>query len=188
MTTREPRDRIILGHISGAHGIRGEVVVKSYTDDPADIAAYGPLSDEADARTFKFLKVRIAKKGVIAVLEGVKDRNAAEALRGTQLFVERSRLPEPDEEEYYHADLVGLAVVSQKGEKIGEVVAIQNFGAGDLLEYRLEGKRRTEFLPFNEAFVPEIDLDAGHVRVELPEMIDGEDRDNEGRSGDEGDK
>jgi 16S rRNA processing protein RimM len=165
-------NRVLLGHISGAHGIRGEVVIKSYTDDPADIAAYGPLSDEAGMRTIRILKARAASKGVIAQLEGVSDRNAAEALKGTRLFVERKRLPAPQEDEYYHADIIGLPVVTTEGEKIGEIVAIQNFGAGDLLEYRQEGKGRTEFLPFTEAYIREIDFDTGHVIVVLPTYDD----------------
>ena len=170
-------NRILLGHISNAHGIRGEVVVKSYTGDPADIASYGPLSDEGGGRSFTFQKIRLTPKGVIATLDGVTDRNAAEALKGTKLFVSRDRLPEPDEDEFYHADLIGLPVITVEGEKIGEVVAVQNFGAGDLLEYRLEGKRGSEFLPFNKVFVPEIDLAARRVVVSLPAMTDGEDRD-----------
>ena len=161
--------RILLGHISTAHGIRGEVVVKSLTEDPADIAAYGPLSDEDGGRTFEIEVVRVTKKGVIARLKGVTDRNAAEALRGTKLFVDREKLPKPDVDEIYHADIIGLTACRGDGSEVGEIVAVQNFGAGDLLEIRLAGKRRTEFVPFNETFVPELDIAAGRVVVVMPD-------------------
>jgi len=159
---------ILLGHISTAQGIRGEVVIKSYTDAPEDIAAYGPLQDEAGTREFDITVVRVAKKGVIARIAGITNRNVAEALRGTKLFIPRDRLPEPDEDEVYHADLVGLEAVTADGQVVGEVVAVQNFGAGDLLEIRLEGQRRTEFVPLDEHFVPDIDIDAGRVTVVMP--------------------
>ena len=168
-------DRVLLGHIAGAHGIRGEVLIKSYTEDPAAIASYGPLHDETCDRSFVVTKTRVAAKGVIARIEGIADRTAAEALKGTSLFVDRDRLPEPDDDEFYHADLIGMAVVTTAGEHIGDVVALQNFGAGDLLEYRLLDSRRTEFLPFTIAFVPEIDGDARRVIVRLPDITDGED-------------
>jgi len=167
--------RVLLGYIAGAHGIRGEVLVKSFTGDPADIAAYGSLSDEAGTRTLTFTKVRVATKGVIAAVDGVTDRNGAEALKGTQLYVERAMLPEPEDDEFYYEDLVGLDVVTTDGVSIGAVTAIQNYGAGDLLEYRIAGQKRTELLPFNETFVLEVDLDAGRVMVVLPETSEDED-------------
>jgi 16S rRNA processing protein RimM len=166
MTDRETL--ILLGHISSAQGIRGEVVVKSYTDDPADIAAYGPLTDKGGAKSYELTVVRVAKKGVIARVKGVGDRNGAEALRGTELYIARDKLPEPDDDEVYHADLIGLEAVTSEGEVVGEIVALQNFGAGDLLEVRLAGQTRTEFIPFDEHFVPDIDLDSGRVTVVMP--------------------
>lgn len=168
-------NRVLLGYIAGAHGIRGEVLVKSFTDDPADIAAYGPLSNEAGTRTVTLTKVRVATKGVIAMVEGVADRDAAEALKGTQLYVERAMLPEPEDDEFYYEDLIGLDVVTTDGTTIGTVVAIQNYGAGDLIEYRLVGQKRTELLPFIEKFVPEVDLEAGRVTVVLPESREDDD-------------
>ena len=159
---------IFLGHISTAQGIRGEVVIKSHTEDPADIAAYGPLTDETGTKTFDITVVRVAKKGVIARIKGVADRNAAEALRGTELYVPRDRLPEPEPDEHYHADLTGLAAYTADGDLVGEVVGVQNFGAGDLLEVRLDGQSRTEFVPFDDHFVPDIDLEAGRVTVLMP--------------------
>ena len=164
----DPTTLILLGHISTAQGIRGEVVIKSHTGDPADIGAYGPLFDKSGTKTYDIKVVRVAKKGVIARVKGVADRTAAEALRGTELYIPRERLPEPDDDELYHADLVGLAAVTAAGDTVGEVVAVQNFGAGDLLEIRLAGQARTEYVPFDAHFVPDIDLDAGRVTVVMP--------------------
>jgi len=164
----DPDEMVLLGHISTAHGIRGEVVIKSHTSDPADIAAYGPLTDKAGQSKVEITNIRVVKKGVIARLAGVADRNAAEALRGFELYVARSKLPEPDEDGHYHADLLGLEAVTADGNVVGEVVAVQNFGAGDLLEIRLAGQSRTEFIPFDEHFVPEIDIAAGRVIVVMP--------------------
>ncbi len=161
----DPDTLVLLGRISTAQGIRGEVVIKSYTAEPEDIAAYGPLYDKAGARSFDISVVRVAKKGVIARVGGVSDRNGAEALRGTDLYVKREKLPEPDEDELYHADLIGLDAVTPTGEIVGEVIAIQNFGAGDLVEIRLAGQKRTEFVPFDDHFVPEIDLEARRMTV-----------------------
>jgi 16S rRNA processing protein RimM len=159
---------ILLGHISAAQGIRGEVVVKSHTEDPADIAAYGPLTDKTGVKSYELTVVRVAKKGVIARVKGVSDRNAAEALRSTELYIERDRLPEPDEDEHYHMDLIGLEAVTAEGTVVGEVVSVQNFGAGDLIEIQLAGGSRTEFIPFDEHFVPDINLETRRVVVVMP--------------------
>ena len=160
--------RILLGRIAGAHGIRGEVIIHAFTEPPENIAAYGPLSDEAGARTFRIETARATAKGVVARLAGVSDRTAAEALKGVDLYVDRDRLPPAVEGEYYHADLIGMAAVDPAGQRIGEVVAVQNFGAGDLLEIRLAGARQTELIPFTDAHVPEVDVAARRVVVVLP--------------------
>ncbi|MFT5509057.1 MAG: 16S rRNA processing protein RimM [Hyphomicrobiaceae bacterium] len=165
--TDEP-NLILLGHISSAQGIRGEVVIKSHTDDPAGIGSYGLLTDKTGKKAYDITVVRVAKKGVIARVKGVGDRTTAETLRGTELYIPRERLPEPEDDELYHADLIGLEAVSPEGDIIGEVVSIQNFGASDLLEVRLSGKARTEFIPMDDHFVPAIDLDAGRVTVVMP--------------------
>jgi 16S rRNA processing protein RimM len=157
--------RVLLGHISHAHGIRGEVVLKSYTADPEAIAGYGPLEDDTGGRVFKILSIRESGKGLIARIEGVADRNQAEALRGTDLYIDRAKLPAPDEGEFYYADLIGLSVVDASGKIVGRVVAVQDFGAGDLLEVRLAGQQRTEFVPFNDACVPEVDFEKGRVVI-----------------------
>ena len=159
---------ILLGHISTAQGIRGEVVVKSHTEDPADIAAYGPLTDITGTMFYELTVVRVVKKGLIARVKGVSGRSAAEALRGAELYIARDRLPEPDDDEHYHADLVGLEAVTAQGTIVGEVVSIQNFGAGDLIEIQLAGRSRTEFIPFDDHFVPDVDLETRRIVVVMP--------------------
>jgi 16S rRNA processing protein RimM len=160
--------RILLGHIAGAHGIRGEVLIKTYTEAPENVGAYGPLSDESGVRTFNLKSARATARGVVARLQGVDDRNAAEALKGIALYIERDRLPAAADGEFYHADLIGLAAVDGDGNPLGEIVAVQNYGAGDLLEIRLEGSSKTELVPFTDATVPEVDIAARRVVVILP--------------------
>lgn len=165
------KPRVLLGSISTAHGIRGEVVLRTYTGDPEAIGSYGPLSDKDGKRTFKFKSVRATPKGVIVRIEGVNDRNAAEALRGVDLYVDRAKLPEPDEKEYYHADLAGLAVRDASGADIGWIVTVANFGAGDLLEVRFKDVKQTEYVPFTDACVPEVNVEAGYAVIVLPELV-----------------
>jgi 16S rRNA processing protein RimM len=162
--------RILLGSIAGAHGIRGEVLIRTFTAVPENIGAYGALSDAGGARQFKIEVVRVTAKGVIARIAGIADRDAAEALKGIELYVDRSRLPAADESEgeFYWADLVGLTAVDTAGTVIGSIVAVQNFGAGDLLEIRLAGSSKTELIPFRDAFVPEVELAAKRAVVRLP--------------------
>jgi 16S rRNA processing protein RimM len=161
-------DRILLGRIAGARGIRGEVLIKTFTAAPENVGAYGPLSDESGTRTFKLKSARATPKGVVARLHGVDDRNGAEALKGIALYIERERLPAAAEGEFYHADLIGLAAVDGDGKPIGEIVAVQNYGAGDLLEIRLTGSSKTELVPFTDAAVPEVDIAARRVVVVMP--------------------
>jgi 16S rRNA processing protein RimM len=158
--------RILLGRIAGAHGIRGEVLIKTSTARPEDIAAYGPLDDGA-GRTLAIEAARVTSKGVVARIAGIGDRSGAEALKGVSLHVDRERLPTPAEGEFYHADLIGLAAVDPDGRPVGEVVAVHNHGAGDLLEVRLAESGRTELVAFTDAFVPEVDLAARRVVVRL---------------------
>ena len=165
---------ILLGRITAAHGIRGEVQVRTYTGAPESIASYGPLSDKEGRRTFKLRVVRVTDKGIIARVEGVADRNAAETLKGIELYVERAKLPAASEGEYYHADLIGLRAVSPEGEEIGRIVAVANFGAGDLLEVQLTGGTATEYVPFSDACVPHVDIAAGVATIVMPEMVEGE--------------
>jgi 16S rRNA processing protein RimM len=157
-----------LVRIAAAHGIRGDVLIHSYADAPQDIAAYGPLESEDGSRRLEVKTLRVTPKGVIARIAGVEDRSGAEALKGLSLYVDRTRLPVPEEGAFYRADLVGLRVEDDGGRTIGAVVAVENFGAGDLLELRLEGRHQTELIPFTEAFVPVVDVASGRVVVILP--------------------
>jgi 16S rRNA processing protein RimM len=162
---------VLMGAILGAHGIRGEVKVKSFAAKPAAIADYGPLTDTKHKRSFDLSVVGTgdATKGVvIARIAGISDRNAAEALKGVELFVERERLPVPtDPEEYYLADLIGLAAFDAKGEKLGEIVSVDNYGAGDLLLVVPENGEGF-VVPFTKAFVPVVDVKGGRVVLDLP--------------------
>jgi 16S rRNA processing protein RimM len=164
--------RILLGRIAGGHGIRGEVRITAFTERPEDIAAYGPLDDGA-GRMFKIEAVRATGKGVVARLAGIRDRTAAEALKGVPLYVDRERLPPPNEGEFYHADLIGMAAVDIQGRPVGEVVGVFNHGAGDILELRLEESGKTELIAFTDAFVPEVDLAARRLVVRL-DLEEGE--------------
>jgi 16S rRNA processing protein RimM len=171
---------ILLGRIAGAHGIRGEVLVHTYTGEPAAIASYGPLDEQGGARRFKLKVVRVTPKGVIARVEGVADRNAAESLKGVALTVPRDRLPPPAEGEFYHEDLVGLAAYDAGGMLLGEVTTVQNFGAGDLIELRLAAGG-SELIPFTLACVPEVDIAGGRVVIRRPDTVEA----REGEDGSE---
>jgi 16S rRNA processing protein RimM len=159
---------ILLGHIAGAHGIRGEVLVKTYTGSPEDIATYGPLTDAAGTKSYKLKVVRVTPKGVIARIAGIADRNAAERLKGTALHVPRAAMGEAAEGEYFYSDLIGLAAVSPDGSAIGTIKAVENFGAGDLLEIAFAGSAKTEFIAFTDANVPTVDIIGGRVIVVMP--------------------
>jgi 16S rRNA processing protein RimM len=158
-------DRVCVAQIGAAHGIRGEVRLRSFTEDPAAVADYGPLESEDGARRFTIEALRPAKDHFVARLAGVTDRNAAEALTNVRLFVPRDRLPPvQDAETYYHADLVGLAAVTTDGAPLGTVSAILNFGAGDIVEIARDGGEPL-MVPFTDAAVPEVDVAAGRIVV-----------------------
>ncbi len=171
--------RILLADIVSAHGIRGEVVLRTYTADPEDIGAYGALADESGSRSFRIVRAKAGTKGVIAQLAGISTRNQAEALRGTKLYVARAALPPPADGDYYHEDLIGLTVITPDGGTIGKVAAMQNFGAGDLLEIQLSGGKATEFVPFTDTYVPTVDIAAGTVVVIMPVMVGDPEPDSE---------
>ena len=159
---------VCLGQIGAAHGVRGEVRLRSFTADPAAIATYGPLETE-DGRVFAIESLRPAKDHFVVRLSGIADRDAAEQLANTKLYVPRERLPEPEEpDEFYHADLVGLAVLNRAGQRLGTVVAVHNFGAGNLIEVRPDGGGKTELVPFDAATVPTVDLAAGKIVIDPP--------------------
>jgi 16S rRNA processing protein RimM len=161
------RDLVSVGVITGAHGVRGEVKLRSFTADPAAIANYGPLATATGER-LEIVKLRPQKDGFIAVLKGVADRDRAAALKGTELFVARERLPQPENGEVYLRDLVGLAVM-QQGRRLGEVVAVRNFGAGDLIDVRMPDRADTVLIPFATGFVAETDIAGGKIVVDLPD-------------------
>ena len=158
---------VCLGRIAGAHGLHGEVRVQAFTDRPEEIGAYGPLRDSSGAHAFEFEAVRPGGKALIVRLSGVHDRDGAEALGGTLLYVERSRLPEPGEGEFYRADLVGMVVEDTGGGAIGTVAAVHNFGAGDLIEVAREGGG-TVLLPFTRDIVPEVDARGRRLVADPP--------------------
>ena len=167
------RPRVCLGVITGAHGVRGQVRVRSFTDEPAAVAAYGPVEDEAGALRFRLAVTGRAKDELVARIDGVADRDAAEALRGTRLFVERAALPPPaDPDEFYQADLVGLSAETVDGQALGRVVAVHEFGAGPLIEIVPDGGRAL-LVPFTRAVVPAIDLATGRMVVAPPEGLLG---------------
>ena len=160
----------MLGEIGAAQGVKGEVRIRSYTEEPGGITAYGPLQDET-GRKIEIESLRATPKALIALIKGVTTREAAEALAHTKLYVPRAMLPERGEEEWYHADLVGLAAVGRDGAPLGKVVAIQNFGAGDLLEVKPIGGGATVLVPFTRDTVPEIDVEGGRLTLVPPEGL-----------------
>lgn len=163
--------RIVLAHVASAHGIRGDVVVRTHTGDPAALGDYGPLSDVSGSRQFEITQLRVTAKGVVVRFKGIADRNAAEALRGIELYVARSALPPPSDGEYYHVDLIGLRAVGPDGADHGRVVAVPNFGAGEMLEIAPVQGKETVYVPFTDAFVPTVDIAGGRVVVIMPEMV-----------------
>lgn len=161
----KPRNPVQMAVIGAAHGIRGELRVKSFTADPLALGDYGPLFDET-GRLFEIEDIRPQKEVVVVRFKGVADRNAAEALAGTALYVDRSALPDTgDEEEFYHADLIGLTVRDETGALVGTVKAVHDFGGGDMLEVaRATGP--SVMIPFSRAAVPVVDVKGGTVTVD----------------------
>ncbi len=168
----EAARQVCVGVVTGPHGVTGAVRVKSFTAQPEDIAAYGPLADENGRQSFELRLVGAAKGVLIARISGVADRNRAEGLRGLRLYLPRSALPPPEEEEYYHADLIGLEAVLRDGTPVGRVRAVHDFGAGDTLEVdRPVGP--PAMVPFTRAVVPVVDLEAGRLVIEpVPGLLE----------------
>jgi len=177
-----PESRVCVGAIVGAHGVRGEVRIKSFTGRPKDVGAFGPVETEDGKRRFTVKVTRNVKEGVAASLSGITDRDAAEALKGLRLYVPRSALPVlPEaEDEYYLADLIGLAVRWADGpQEEGKVIAVHNFGAGDLIEVALAAgsgaKPQTLLLPFERKVVTQVNVAGGYISVLLPREVTEED-------------
>jgi 16S rRNA processing protein RimM len=162
---------ICIGAVAGAHGVRGLVRIKSFTERPEAVAAYGPVADDR-GRSYCIEVKGPAKGGVLAALTGVSDRDAAEALRGRRLYVPREAMPPPDADEYYHADLIGLAAVREDGRALGEVVAVHEHGSAPVLEVRLS-EAESRLIPFTREAVPEVDLTAKRLTVAaLPGLLE----------------
>ena len=157
---------VLMAVVGAAQGLRGEVRVKTFTADPLALGDYGNLRSR-DGRVFEILDIREAKTVVIVRFRGINDRNAAEALNGLELYIERDALPddELEEDEFYYADLEGLEVYDAEGQHYGAVTGVYDFGAGDLLELKGPGKRPV-LIPFSEAAVLEIDLEGGRILVD----------------------
>jgi 16S rRNA processing protein RimM len=165
---------ICVARIGAAHGVRGAVKLWTFTEDPLAVRDYGPLTTKDGARLFEFAQVREAKDHLVVTLKGIATREDAERLNGIELYVPRDRLPATDDDEYYHADLIGLAAVNAADEPLGRVIAIHNFGAGDIIEIA-PAKGATMLLPFTNAVVPTVDVANGRVVIELPQEVEGDD-------------
>jgi 16S rRNA processing protein RimM len=159
-------DRVCVAQIGAAHGIRGEVRLRSFTEDPLAVTGYGPLESEDGTRRFEIEALRPARDHFVARLAGVTSREAAELLTNIKLYVPRDRLPPvEDADTYYHADLVGLAAVTPDGARLGVVSAIMNFGAGDVVEIKPADGGEPLLVPFTETAVPEVDIPGGRIVV-----------------------
>jgi 16S rRNA processing protein RimM len=160
-----------VGAVTGSFGVRGEARIKSFCADPTAIGDYGPLSTEDGKRQFTLTITRPVKGGFAVRLSGVKTKEEADALRGTRLFAPRDALPALPDDEFYHADLIGLSAVDTGGEELGQVHAVLNHGAGDLLELRKRGRKGTVLVPFTLEIVPTVDLAAGRIVIDPPDGL-----------------
>jgi 16S rRNA processing protein RimM len=169
--TGQSGEMICIGAVAGSFGVQGEVRLKSFAANPEDIAAYGPLVTEDGTQSYSVTLNGQVKGGYTARLSGITTKEAADALRGTRLFVARVKLPGLPDDEYYHADLVGLDVFDTGGAPLGRVKEVLNHGASDLLEIAQPGTSETILMPFTLAAVPTVDLAAGRVIVDPPEGL-----------------
>ena len=163
-------DKVVVGAIGGAYGVRGEVRLKSFCAIPEDIETYSPLTDEA-GQSYDLALIGSIKHGFSARIAQVATKEQADALKGTQLYARRDQMPSLPDDEYYHADLIGLMVVDVGGETLGHVKAVQNHGADDLLEVTRPQSSATVLIPFTRAVVPTVDLDAARIVVDPPEGL-----------------
>ncbi|BBB95178.1 16S rRNA processing protein RimM [Bradyrhizobium elkanii] len=164
---------VCVARIGAAHGVRGAVRLWTFTEDPLAVKDYGPLMTKDGTRQFEVTHAREAKDHLVVTLKGVASRDDAERLNGLELYVPRDRLPDTDDGEYYHTDLIGLAAVTTTEQPLGKVIAIHNFGAGDIIEIA-PPQGATMLLPFTNAVVPTVDLEGGRVVIDLPKEIDDE--------------
>lgn len=171
MTPEKESDRVCVGAVAGAFGVRGEVRLKSFCAEPEAIAEYAPLWTEDGKRSFGVKITRAVTNGLAARLSGVDSKEAADALRGQKLFADRDRLPALPDDEFYHADLIGLEVLDTGGTVLGRVRAVLNHGAGDLLEVHGSGLKATVLLPFTRAVVPTVDVAVGRIIADPPDGL-----------------
>ncbi|MGB3147831.1 MAG: ribosome maturation factor RimM [Paracoccaceae bacterium] len=161
-------ERICVGAITGAFGVKGDVRLKSFCAQPEAIVAYAPLWTSDGSRSFTLKLTRGSGAGLTARLSGINSKEEADALRGVELFADRDRLPNLPDDEFYHSDLIGLEVLDTSGTHLGAVRAVYNHGAGDILEVAGPGLKATLLLPFTKAIVPTVDLTARRVIVDPP--------------------
>lgn len=165
-TTAKPANLLLMGRFGAPHGVRGEIRLQSFTAEPLSIADYGPLFDKSGARRFLLESAREQGREMLIVsVKGVADRDAAQRLTGTELYLPRESLPAPEEDEFYLADLIGLAVENEAGAALGRVIALRNFGAGDILEVLPQTGGESQFYPFTKALAPLVDVTAGRIVV-----------------------
>ena len=164
---------ICVARIGAAHGVRGAVKLWTFTEDPLAVRDYGPLMTKDGARQFEVTHAREAKDHLVATFKGIETRDDAEKLNGIELYIAREKLPATDDDEYYHADLIGLAAVNAANETLGRVIAIHNFGAGDIIEIA-PPTGTTMLLPFTNAVVPEVDIAGGRVVIAPPQEVEGD--------------
>jgi 16S rRNA processing protein RimM len=160
--------RVLVARIGAPHGVRGDVKLWSFTAAPEAVGGYGPFESDDARHVFTLKSLKPAKDFFIAHFEGIDDRDAAARFTNIDLFVPRERLPPPGADEFYHADLIGLAAIDASGSRLGEVLAVHNFGAGDLLELKLDAARDTVMIAFTPETVPKVDLKAGQVVIAMP--------------------
>jgi 16S rRNA processing protein RimM len=175
-------ERLCIGVVAGVHGVRGALRIKAFTADPADLTSYGALTTEA-GQTWRLKGASVDGKGVVtAKIDGVEDRNQAEALKGTKLYIERGALPEAEEDEFYIADLIGLPAESLTGASLGIIKAVYNFGAGDVVE--VSGEQGEILVPFTLKAVPVVDVKARRVVIDPPVLTEVEEDEDQGPHGD----
>jgi len=176
----EEKNRVCIGAFAGAHGVKGAALIKTFTDAPENITTYGPVEAGDGARIFTLSLMRIIKPGLtIVTAPEIASREDAQTLKGTQLFINRNQLPPPDEDEFYHEDLIGLEAVDETSAPLGRVNAVYNFGAGDLLELEeIPGVKGVRIVLFTKALVPKIDIAAGRITVMRAAINIGEDIDD----------
>lgn len=172
--------RICVAKFGAAHGVRGEIRLWPFTQEPLGVTSYGPLETQDGARRFEIISARAQKDHLVARVKGIDTREAAELLNGLDLYVAREKLPAIETDEFYHADLIGLAAVTTGGDAVGRIVAVHNFGAGDIVEIApatsSDKGGETLMLPFTNAVVPTVDIAGGRVIVVPPGEVDGEEQ------------